>query len=177
MASSGKDVGLETTDVGLQTTVVGNYPKIGPGTKSPSLRAAISRYQLGRIGEEELHSIEAEVTKEVLEEQARAGVDLVTDGQVRWDDGQTYFASKVRGFELNGLIRYFDTNTYYRQPVARTRLEWREPMSVFHYRFGRRAQREAGQGGGHRTLHVGQALPPSLLLPSWGRPSRTWLAS
>ena len=119
----------------MQTTVVGNYPKIGPGTRAPSLRAAISRRQAGRIIQQELHQVEANVTKEVLEDQARAGVDIVTDGQIRWYDPQTFFASRIEGFDINGLIRYFDTNTYYRQPVAQQRLKWKGPMSVADYQF------------------------------------------
>ena len=71
----------------------------------------------------------------MLEDQANAGLDLVTDGQVRWDDGQTYFASKIGGFDTKGLIRYFDTNTYYRQPVAEGKLEWRGPIGLADYRF------------------------------------------
>ena len=117
------------------STVVGNYPKIGPATKAPNLRTAISRHQLGRITEQELHRVQDEVTKDVLENQSQAGVDLVTDGQIRWDDGQTYFASKIVGFDFKGLIRYFDTNTYYRQPVAEGKLEWQGPISLADYRF------------------------------------------
>ena len=60
----------------------------------------------------------------------QAGIDLVSDGQVRWDDGQTYFARGIAGFTLTGLLRYFDTNTYYRQPVATDRLAWREAITV-----------------------------------------------
>lgn len=119
----------------MLTTVIGNYPKIGVGSKAPNLRTAISRYQRGRISETELHQIEDEVTIEVLADQAGAGLDLVTDGQIRWDDPQTYFASAIDGFIINGLIRYFDTNTYYRQPVAEGRLKWNRPASVDHYRF------------------------------------------
>ena len=119
----------------MQTTVVGNYPKIGPGSNAPSLRTAISRHQLGRISEDKLHRVEDEVTKEVLLDQAQAGIDVVTDGHIRWDDPQTYFASQITGFEITGLIRYFDTNTYYRQPAAEAKLEWKAPISVADYRF------------------------------------------
>ena len=90
---------------------------------------------MGRIEQEELRRIEDEVTAEVLEDQARAGLELVTDGHIRWDDPQTYFASKIGGFSLTGLIRYFDTNTYYRQPVAESRLTWNGPVTVSDYRF------------------------------------------
>lgn len=119
----------------MKTTVVGNYPKTGPGTRAPNLRTAISRADQGRITREELHRIEDEVTREALEEQARAGVDLVTDGHIRREDEQTYFASRIGGFSINGLIRYFDTNTYYRQPVAEGKLEWQGPISVADYKF------------------------------------------
>ena len=117
------------------TTVVGNYPKIGPGTKAPSLRAAIRRLDQGGISQEELHRIEDEVTKEAIDEQVQAGIELVTDGHIRWDDGQTYFARGIRGFSINGLIRYFDSNTYYRQPIPESTLAWDGPISVEHFRF------------------------------------------
>ena len=117
------------------TTVVGSYPKIGPGTKAPSLRQAINQFDLGRMAEQELHRVEDEVTKEVIQEQIDAGIGLVTDGQIRWDDGQTYFARGIRGFSVNGLIRYFDTNTYFRHPIAEAELQWNGPISVEHFQF------------------------------------------
>ena len=117
------------------TTVVGNYPKISPESKAPNLRTAISRFDTGRITQEELRRVEEEVTREVIEEQVRVGLDIVTDGHIRWDDGQTYFASKIKGFALKGLIRYFDSNTYYRQPVAEARLERNGPIEKEDYLF------------------------------------------
>ena len=116
------------------TTVVGSYPKIGAGPKGQRLRTAISRSDRGRITAEELRQVQAEVTEEVIGEQVEAGIDLVSDGQVRWDDGQTYFARGIEGFTVTGLLRYFDTNTYYRQPVATDRLAWREAITVSDYR-------------------------------------------
>ena len=117
------------------TTVVGNYPKIGAGAKAPNLRTAINRFDAGHLSQEELRQIADEVTREVIADQVEAGIELVTDGQVRWDDGQTPFARCIGGFSLNGLIRYFDTNTYYRQPVADGPLTWREPITVADFQF------------------------------------------
>lgn len=76
-----------------------------------------------------------DVTVEVLEEQAEAGLDLVTDGQIRWEDEQTYLARKLSGITLNGLIRWFDTNMYYRQPVVEGEVAWRQPILVRDYTF------------------------------------------
>lgn len=117
------------------TTVVGSYPKIGG--RGPNLRAAIARFDVGRITAEELAQVADQVTEEVLEEQARAGIDLVTDGQIRWDDGQTHFAEGIEGFTVSGLLRYFDTNTYYRQPVATGPLRWKGPISVRDFEFAK----------------------------------------
>ena len=117
------------------TTMVGNYPKISPDAKAPSLRAAISRFDESRITLEELKRVEEEVTKEVIQDQVDAGLDLVTDGQIRWDDGQTYIARGIQGFTVNGLIRYFDTNTYYRHPIPEKKLQSNGAITVNDYEF------------------------------------------
>jgi len=108
----------------MLTTVVGNYPKIPDRPRPPKLRSAIARLERGEIGADELRRVEDEVTVEVIEEQAQAGLDIVTDGQIRWEDDQTYFARRMDGFSISGLIRYFDTNTYYRQPVVEGPVRW-----------------------------------------------------
>jgi len=117
------------------TTIVGNYPRTPNWPREARLRKAIHRFDRGEITREELHQVEDEVTVEVIQEQIEAGVDLITDGQVRWDDGQTYFAARLAGFAVTGLIRYFDTNTYYRQPVAQGAVKWTEPITVDDWRF------------------------------------------
>ena len=116
-------------------TVVGNYPKISAKAGAPNLRRAISQFDTGRITQEELDRVAGQVTQEVIQEQVEAGVDLITDGQVRWNDGQTYVARGIKGFQINGLTRYFDTNTYYRQPVPEEKLEWKGPITVGDFKF------------------------------------------
>jgi len=119
----------------LITTAVGNYPKIGQPAQAPSLRTAIAKFDVGDITLEEFRRVENETTREVLQQQCDAGLDLVTDGQIRWDDGQTYVTRSIQGFSINGLIRYFDTNTYYRHPIAEAKLEWPGPILVRDYHF------------------------------------------
>jgi len=117
------------------TTVVGNYPKIPDRPRPPRLRAAIASFDRGETAADELRRVEDEVTVEVIQEQAEAGVDIITDGQIRWEDDQTYFARRVDGFSINGLLRYFDTNTYYRQPVVEGPVRWRESAVAGDYEF------------------------------------------
>lgn len=119
----------------MKTTVVGSYPKIPDPPAPGRWRTSVEKLQRGEITREDLRRIEDEVTAEVLAEQADAGLDLVTDGQIRWEDGFTYFARGLAGFTINGLQRYFDTNVYYRQPVAAGEIGWRGPITVADYQF------------------------------------------
>ncbi len=117
------------------TTVVGSYPKTPNRPRPARLRNAINRFDRGEITEAELREVEDEVTVEVIQEQADAGLDLVTDGQVRWEDEQTYIMRRLDGVSINGLIRWFDTNILYRQPVIEDAVAWTEPITVADYRF------------------------------------------
>ena len=120
-------------------TAVGNYPKLSTNPQAPSLRRAISQFDTGRITREELSTVADEVTREVIREQVEVGLDLVTDGQIRWDDGQTYFARGIKGFSVANLLRYFDTNTYFRQPVPQEKLEWQGPITVNDFKLAQEA--------------------------------------
>ena len=119
----------------MQTTVIGNHPKLSPTSDGPNIRRTISQMDTGNATQEQLQKVILEVTSDVIREQIDAGIDLVTDGQIAWEDGQTPFARGLKGFEFTGLIRYFDTNTYYRQPVAQAKVEWTAPISVHWYKY------------------------------------------
>jgi len=121
----------------LITTVIGNYPKI-PDLPAPGKwRSARERFQKGQIDETQLQHVEDEVTVEVINEQIDAGVDVITDGQIRWEDAQTHFARRLSGFSINGLQRYFDTNIYFREPVAEHAVTWTGPITVSELAFAR----------------------------------------
>lgn len=117
------------------STVVGSYPKTPNYPREAKLRKGIADFEKGKITKKMLSRIEDDVTVEVINEQVNAGVELITDGQIRWEDAQTYFAKRIKGFSINGLIRYFDTNTYYRQPVVENKIGWLMPICVNDFRF------------------------------------------
>ena len=119
----------------MLATAVGSYPKIPNRPRPARLRQAIARLDRGEISREELAQVQDEVTLEAINEQAEAGLDLVTDGQVRWDDDQTHIAQRLEGFEIGGLVRYFDTNTYYRQPIVKGPVRWTSPILLRDYEF------------------------------------------
>lgn len=119
------------------STVPSNYPKIANRPGGQKLRRAISSFDRGRISADDLAAAADDVTVEVIGEQESAGVDVITDGQIRWQDPVTYIAGNLQGFEIGGLIRYFDTNTFYRQPEAIAPIAWQEPILVRDFEFAR----------------------------------------
>jgi 5-methyltetrahydropteroyltriglutamate--homocysteine methyltransferase len=119
----------------MLTTVVGNYPKIPNRPRPARLRNAINRFDRGEIGDEELRAVEDDVTRGVIDEQVEAGLNLISDGQIRWEDEQTYVARRLGGVSIDGLIRFFDSNTYFREPVVEGPLVWTGPITVADFRF------------------------------------------
>lgn len=119
----------------MRTTVVGTYPRIGERSEEQSLRRGIARFEKGEIAEADLRTLEQEVVQAVLREQNDAGIDLVTDGQISWYDSQSRLAGKLSSIDIGGLVRYFDTNTYYRQPVVRGPVAWTEPVLLDEWKF------------------------------------------
>jgi 5-methyltetrahydropteroyltriglutamate--homocysteine methyltransferase len=124
-------------------TLVGAYPRTPlPGTPF-RLRAAYGALERGEIDRDGFREVQDKLVREVIGEQIDAGLGLLTDGAVRWDDPQTAIARGLDGFELTGLLRYFDTNTYYRQPRADATPTWRHPILVSDWRFAQQAARDA----------------------------------
>ncbi len=119
----------------VRTTVVGTYPRVGDTPAEQVLRRAIARFDTGELTEAEVRAAERQVVEAALREQADAGIDVVTDGLVPWYDSQSHIARALAGVEIDGLVRYFDTNTYYRQPVISGAVAWKEPILVEEWRF------------------------------------------
>src|SRR6267143_4291510 len=63
------------------------------------------------------------------------GQDVETDGQIRWNDPVSHVARGLSGFRIEGLLRTFDTNTYYRQPAAVVPIGRERPFLVEAFRF------------------------------------------
>jgi 5-methyltetrahydropteroyltriglutamate--homocysteine methyltransferase len=105
-----------------------SYPRIGDKPEQQKLRRAYHLLDKKQITSEQLENTILLSVKEVIEEQLRAGCDLVTDGQIRAYDPVSHVAAKISGFEIGGLLRYFDTNFYYRQPKIKTLPKYSRPI-------------------------------------------------
>ncbi len=115
----------------------GSYPRIGEGKEGQRLRQAYARWERGELSAEAFGQVLDSVTEEVIQEQIRAGLDLVTDGQIRWYDPISHLVGKMEGVEIDGLLRFFDTNFYFRQPVIIGQVRRRGPLVVEEFRLAR----------------------------------------
>jgi 5-methyltetrahydropteroyltriglutamate--homocysteine methyltransferase len=130
----------------LKTTAVGSYPKITEDKQAVNLRRARNRFDQGKISAEQLEKAYQDTIRRVIEEQEEAGIDLITDGQIRWDDPITPFARNIDGMEIGGLLRFFDNNVYYRRPVIKSKVSFRDYSVVEQFKFARdNAKREVKQ--------------------------------
>ena len=119
----------------IQTTVVGSYPKPPDEGKPFTIRKTKHAIERGDATPEDLERAFEEHTREVIAEQEAAGIDVVTDGHGRWDDILTPFAKHIGGFQIGGLLRWFDNNVYYRRPICTGKIEWRGPSTVDQFTF------------------------------------------
>jgi 5-methyltetrahydropteroyltriglutamate--homocysteine methyltransferase len=119
----------------ILASLLGNYPRIGDRPAEQILRRALQRADRGEDPPSAVVDAEDEMTRMALREQAEAGLDLLTDGQIRWHDPVSHVARGLTGFRIEGLLRYFDTNTYYRQPAAVGPIGRERPFLVEAFRF------------------------------------------
>ena len=119
------------------TTNVGNYPKVAEHGYGTKLIGAITKWQRGELGDNGLEQTCQEITRAVLREQEAAGLDVLTDGQIRWEDLVTPIAKGLQGLEINGLTRWFDNNVYYRRPILHKTPVRTGPILVDEYRFAK----------------------------------------
>ncbi len=114
-----------------------SYPRIGDEAEYQVLRRTIAQFERGEKNDSDLSAAEGRMTELALREQIDAGLDIVTDGQVRWYDPISHLAGKLAGVRINGLLRFFDTNFYFRQPVVHSNFARTKPLVVEDFQFAR----------------------------------------
>jgi len=61
--------------------------------------------------------------QEVIERQQTAGLDRIVEGQLRWDDMLAHPLAVHDNVETRGIVRYYDNNNFYREPVVTGELD------------------------------------------------------
>ncbi len=100
-----------------------SYPRVSSATGGTRLRRAYANRETGKITDTDYEDVARDYIGEIIREQEAAGVELVTDGIATWYDLMSRPASRLGGVKINGLVRFFDTNTYVRQPEVTDKVE------------------------------------------------------
>lgn len=96
-----------------------SYPRVGEGAHAQRLRRAYAQRETGKIDDAGYAEVVDGYIAEVIAEQEEAGLDVVTDGLIGWYDLMAGPASRLSDTDIRGIVRFFDTNTYVRQPQPR----------------------------------------------------------
>ena len=124
---------------GLYLSSTGSYPRIGDSPELQTLRRTIAALDRGDRSTADLLDVQNDVTRHVIGEQVKAGLDVITDGLIRWYDPISHLAGKLDNIQIKGLVRFFDTNTYFRQPVFTGTPLKRGHLAAADYSFARNA--------------------------------------
>ncbi len=122
----------------IRTTVIGSYPKVTE-KNTDNLPGVIDKWQRKVLRDEDMEQELQKVTRRVIKEQEEAGLSLVTDGQIRWEDLAHPIVRGVSGLRRGTLRRFFDNNTYYRRLEVDGPVRWQKSAVADEYRFASKA--------------------------------------
>jgi len=121
----------------VRSTVIGAFPKISDQPGGQELRQALHKQDRGELPDAELEQVYDTVTADAIAELEAAGIDVINDGQIRWDDLLAPFASAWKGVKRGPLERFYDNNTYFRQPTIEGAISSDGKTLVRAYQFAR----------------------------------------
>jgi len=112
----------------LLTTTVGSFGK------PDYLQKARNANARGKVSDAELVDLEKKATEEWIRRQEEIGLDILVDGEMYRGDMVAYFAERLEGFTIGGLVRSFG-NRYYHKPVIAAKVSRPKPMTVDWFRY------------------------------------------
>jgi 5-methyltetrahydropteroyltriglutamate--homocysteine methyltransferase len=130
---------MSTTSPGLYLSSTGGYPRVGETPELRWLQQTIAAMQAGDRTTADLLDAQNAVTRQAIAAQVSAGLDVVTDGQIRWNDPISYLSGKLDNIEFSGSIPFFDTGRSCRQPLFSGKPLRRGHLIVDEYSFARNA--------------------------------------
>ncbi len=120
-------------------TSVGSFPKTDAVVKA---RADLRR---GKINAEQLAEIERQATAFWIKKQEELGIDVLVDGEQYRGDMVAYFAERLPGFTVGGLVRSYG-NRYYHKPIVTGEVKWTSPLTVDWWRYAQSLTKKPVKG-------------------------------
>ena len=107
----------------MNAYIPGIYPR------SDALVQATRDLDRGRTSPDVVEERFASELEELVAVQERAGLDLLSDGMLRWQDLFRPLVDSSQGLDARPLTRFLDTNTFYRAVLVKGEPRLREPLA------------------------------------------------
>ncbi|MFP4188850.1 MAG: hypothetical protein ACLFR5_05535 [Halobacteriales archaeon] len=102
------------TDVA--STTAGYFPRPDYLIETLKEVQGYQKQDMGPEAEEKVEDVFQQGRQDVVGIQEGAGIDIVTEGQLSWDDIIAFPATRIDGIEMGGIKRFYDNNRFYREP-------------------------------------------------------------
>lgn len=108
----------------IESQVAGVLPR------TQELIAKTRSYDRARITEQELEAAYKEATQIVVKGQVEAGLTRINDGMLKRQDLLRPFSANLRNVEVGPMLRWFNNNTFYKAPLIKGAIEWKESVTL-----------------------------------------------
>jgi 5-methyltetrahydropteroyltriglutamate--homocysteine methyltransferase len=124
----------------LLTSVVGSYPQpdwlIDRALLQKMMAPRVRVRDVWRVPRERLQEAQDEATIEAIRDQERAGVDIITDGEIRRESYSNHFANALAGIETERVGEIIGrTGIKIPVPIVSGPIQRREPVEVRDVKF------------------------------------------
>ena len=121
----------------LKVASSGSYPRLGRNSIGRELRQARHDFDKGKKSLNYVRVVENALAEEIIKEQEALGLDIVSDGLVRWYCPVSHIAGKLEGVKPGPLHHFLETNFHVRKAVVEDLPRWRAPLVLEEWFFAR----------------------------------------
>jgi 5-methyltetrahydropteroyltriglutamate--homocysteine methyltransferase len=118
------------TDHFLLTSIVGSYPK----PKWLNRVSDLAEDPDSKFTAEQLREAHDDACRVIVDEHERAGLDTVSDGEMRRNEMVEFFADRIDGYEFNGPVKVWGHN-YFDKPSVTDGVAYDESWLVDEFEF------------------------------------------
>jgi 5-methyltetrahydropteroyltriglutamate--homocysteine methyltransferase len=102
----------------MKSHLTGTFPR-------PEELVRVTRaFERHKLEKEELDEATKRAIIHLLDLQKKASLDYIVDGQLNWQDSFRPFSQICSGIRAGALTRWYDNNTFYRQPIIAEKVRY-----------------------------------------------------
>jgi 5-methyltetrahydropteroyltriglutamate--homocysteine methyltransferase len=144
----------------LTTTVVGSHPR------NPKVVEAAHLLKGKKITQADYEKVVKVATKVCVDDQIKAGIDIIADGEQGREDMSVFFAERLDGFQEGDWVRIWGNN-YFRKPIVADRIGFKGPMTLDDWEFASKYAAESQKSLKRAGVQVKQMFTGPYTMADW----------